>query len=194
MKKSCLKLLTIIYFSTSKCLAPEFSPPKPSPRPPPLLPSFSSLHPSFHLSPPLLSPHALPTPFPPYHPPFHPLFLLTALYILRIFFCFLVCLFLSLLLYLFPFSLFLPCLLLPLLLCFLFPYIFVLPHLHNLLLGFPSFSFSSPSFFTSYQGLQILLMSGVSLTSALQILEAFWNIWNQVSDFPACGPGMYTLS
>ena len=38
------------------------------------------------------------------------------------------------------------------------------------------------------------LMSGVSLTSVLQILEAFWNIWSQVSDFPARGPGMYTLS
>ena len=47
---------------------------------------------------------------------------------------------------------------------------------------------------SSLQGLQILLMSGVSLTSALQILEAFWNIWSQVSDFPARGPGMYTLS
>ena len=31
------------------------------------------------------------------------------------------------------------------------------------------------------QGLQILLMSGVSVTSASQILESFWNIWNQVS-------------
>ena len=47
---------------------------------------------------------------------------------------------------------------------------------------------------SSLQGLQILLMSGVSLTSALQILEAFWNIWSQVSDLPARGPGMYTLS
>ena len=51
------------------------------------------------------------------------------------------------------------------------------------------------------QGLQILLMSGVTLTSTLQILESFWNIWSQVSqrkkpfsDFPARGPGMYTLS
>ena len=44
------------------------------------------------------------------------------------------------------------------------------------------------------QGLQISLMSGVSLTSASQILESFWNIWSQVSDFPARGPGMYTLS
>ena len=44
------------------------------------------------------------------------------------------------------------------------------------------------------QGLQISLMSGVSLTSASQILESFWNIWSQVADFPACGPGMYTLS
>ena len=42
------------------------------------------------------------------------------------------------------------------------------------------------------QGLQILLMSGVSVTSASQILESFWNIWSQVSDFPAHGPGMYT--
>ena len=53
-----------------------------------------------------------------------------------------------------------------------------------------------------HQGLQILLMSGVTLTSASQILESFWNIWSQVSqrkkpfsDFPARGPaGMYTLS
>ena len=45
-----------------------------------------------------------------------------------------------------------------------------------------------------FQGLQILLMSGVSVTSASQILESFWNIWSQVSDFPARGPGMYTLS
>ena len=51
------------------------------------------------------------------------------------------------------------------------------------------------------QGLQILLMSEVSLTSASQILESFWSIWSQVSerkklfsDFPARGPGMYTLS
>jgi len=44
------------------------------------------------------------------------------------------------------------------------------------------------------QGLQILLMSGVSVTSASQILESFWNIWSEVSDFPARGPGMYTLS
>ena len=51
------------------------------------------------------------------------------------------------------------------------------------------------------QGLQILLMSGVSVTSASQILESLWNIWSQVSqrkkpfsDFPARGPGMYTLS
>ena len=54
---------------------------------------------------------------------------------------------------------------------------------------------------TEHQGLQILLMSGVSVTSASQILESFWNIWSQVSqrkkpfsDFPARGPGMYTLS
>ena len=51
------------------------------------------------------------------------------------------------------------------------------------------------------QGLQILLMSGVSVTSASQILESFWNIWSQVSqrktpfsDFPTRGPDMYTLS
>ena len=37
------------------------------------------------------------------------------------------------------------------------------------------------------QALQILLMSGVSVTSASQILESFWNIWSQVSDFPARG-------
>ena len=44
-----------------------------------------------------------------------------------------------------------------------------------------------------FQGLQILLMSGVTVTSA-------WNIWSHVSqrqkpfsDFPARGPGMYTL-
>ena len=44
-------------------------------------------------------------------------------------------------------------------------------------------------------------MSGVSVTSASQISESFWNIWSQVSqrkkpfsDFPARGPGMYTLS
>ena len=53
----------------------------------------------------------------------------------------------------------------------------------------------------SNQGLQILLMSGVTVTSASQILESFWNIWSQVSqrkkpfsDFPAHGPAMYTLS
>ena len=51
------------------------------------------------------------------------------------------------------------------------------------------------------QGLQILLMSRVSVTPASQILESFWDIWSQVSqhkklfsDFPAHGPGMYTLS
>ena len=44
----------------------------------------------------------------------------------------------------------------------------------------------------SLQHLQILMMSGVS--SASQILELFWNIWSQVSDFPVHGPGMYTLS
>ena len=50
------------------------------------------------------------------------------------------------------------------------------------------------------QGLQILLMSGVSVTFASQIWESFWNInWSQVlkrkkpfSDFPVRGPGMYT--
>ena len=31
------------------------------------------------------------------------------------------------------------------------------------------------------QGLQILLMKGVSVTSASQILDSFWNIWSQVS-------------
>ena len=43
-------------------------------------------------------------------------------------------------------------------------------------------------------------MSGVSVTSASQILESFCNIWSQASqrkmpfsDFPACGPGMYML-
>ena len=52
-----------------------------------------------------------------------------------------------------------------------------------------------------FQGLQILLMSGVRVTSASQISESFWNIWSQVSqrkkpfsDFPARGPCMYTLS
>ena len=51
------------------------------------------------------------------------------------------------------------------------------------------------------QGLQILLMSGVGVTSASQILESFCNIWSRVSqrkkpfsDFPARGPRMYTLS
>ena len=51
-----------------------------------------------------------------------------------------------------------------------------------------------------HQGLQILLTSGVSLTSASQILESFWNIWSQasqwkkpLSDFPARCPCMYTL-
>ena len=32
------------------------------------------------------------------------------------------------------------------------------------------------------------------MTSASHILESFWNIWSQVSDFPACGPNVYTLS
>ena len=51
------------------------------------------------------------------------------------------------------------------------------------------------------QGWQILSMSGVTVTSASQILESFWNIWSLVSqrkkpfsDFPARGLGMYTLS
>ena len=50
------------------------------------------------------------------------------------------------------------------------------------------------------QGLQILLMSVVSMTSASQILESFWNIWSQVSQrkkpfshFPARGPSMHVL-
>ena len=53
----------------------------------------------------------------------------------------------------------------------------------------------------SIQGLQILLMSGVTVTSASQMLESFWNIWSRVSQrkkpfsgFPAGCPGMYTLS
>ena len=33
------------------------------------------------------------------------------------------------------------------------------------------------------QGLQILLMSGVTVTSASQILESFWNIWSQEAIF-----------
>ena len=48
-----------------------------------------------------------------------------------------------------------------------------------------------------HQGLQILLISGVTVTSASQILESFWKIWSQVSqrkkpfsDFTARGPGM----
>ena len=55
--------------------------------------------------------------------------------------------------------------------------------------------------YTIEQGLQILLMSGVSVTSASQILESFWNILSQVSqrkklfsDFPVRDPGMKTLS
>ena len=54
--------------------------------------------------------------------------------------------------------------------------------------------------FRDKQGLQILLTSGVSLTSASQILESLWNIWSQASqrkkpfsDFPARCPGMHTL-
>ena len=38
-----------------------------------------------------------------------------------------------------------------------------------------------PSSPTISQGLQILLMSGVTVTSASQILESFWNIWSEVS-------------
>ena len=56
-------------------------------------------------------------------------------------------------------------------------------------------------FLKLHQGLQILVMGGVAMTSVSQILESFWNIWSQVSqrkkpfsDFPARGPGMYTLS
>ena len=51
--------------------------------------------------------------------------------------------------------------------------------------------------FFHLQGLQILLMSGVTVTSASQILESFWKIWSQVSqrkkpfsDFTARGPGV----
>ena len=47
------------FLSTSKCLVPEFSPPKLSLPPPSLLPSFSSLHPSFLPSPFLLPSHLL---------------------------------------------------------------------------------------------------------------------------------------
>ena len=34
---------------------------------------------------------------------------------------------------------------------------------------------------SAVHSLQILLMSGVTVTSASQILESFWNIWSQVS-------------
>ena len=69
-------------------------------------------------------------------------------------------------------------------------------------LGFTVKCSSSPTNSWSYTRVCIiLLMSGVTMTSASQILESFWNIWSQVSqrkkpfsDFPACGPGMYTLS
>ena len=52
------------------------------------------------------------------------------------------------------------------------------------------------------QCLQILFMSRVTVTSASQILESFWNIFLEsrittkkpFSDFPAHDPGMYTLS
>ena len=44
-------------------------------------------------------------------------------------------------------------------------------------------------------------MNGVSVTSASQILESFWDISSQVSqqkkpfsDFPAHGPALYTLA
>ena len=72
------------FFSTSKCLVPEFSPPKPSLPPPSLLPSFSSLHPSFLPSPLLLPSHPLLllpchpllfTPFPVLPARLHPLHL-----------------------------------------------------------------------------------------------------------------------
>ena len=50
------------------------------------------------------------------------------------------------------------------------------------------------------QGLQILLMSVVSVTSASQILESFWHIGSRISqrkkpfsDFPAGSLGMYML-
>ena len=41
------------------------------------------------------------------------------------------------------------------------------------------------------QGLQILLMSGVTVTSASQILESFWNIWSQVLMFIETTPARY---
>ena len=51
------------------------------------------------------------------------------------------------------------------------------------------------------QGLQILLMSEVTVTSASQILDSFRNIWSRVSqrkkpfsDFRARSPLVYTLS
>ena len=75
--------------------------------------------------------------------------------------------------------------------------------IHNVIraLGFLPYeqTFLSCMAFSIYevQGLQILLMSGVTVTSASQILESFWKIWSQVSqrkkpfsDFTACGPGM----
>ena len=31
------------------------------------------------------------------------------------------------------------------------------------------------------------------MTSALQLLESFWNIWSRLLDFPVSGPGVYTL-
>ena len=51
------------------------------------------------------------------------------------------------------------------------------------LTGIPSaFSLVKPhNESTTTQGLQILLMSGVTMTSASQIFESFWNIWSQVS-------------
>ena len=68
------------------------------------------------------------------------------------------------------------------------------------------FSNEQPFFFWHYcivklfmhsQGWQILLMSGVTVTSASQTLESFWKIWSQVSQrknpfshFTAHGPGM----
>ena len=50
------------------------------------------------------------------------------------------------------------------------------------------------------QGLQILLMSGVTVTSASQILGSFWKIWSHVSqrkkpfsDFPERGRACITI-
>ena len=78
----------------------------------------------------------------------------------------------------------------------------VLKYCNKNLLGFYSEMFLiTNKFLKLHQGLQILVMGGVTMTSVSQILESFWNIWSQVSqrkkpfsDFPARGPGMYTLS